>query len=163
MALQSITALSKITLQEASSTVTFSGIPDTYRDLILVCNLFYNSGSDTYSRFELNGDTTTANYKGVYMDTYGGGASGGSTNSNLLEYHQSVSSTTPVHATFQLFDYSATDKHKTAIIRFGAATTMTGAYASRWENNAAVGNLKLVGSVANYLPGSTFALFGRIA
>jgi hypothetical protein len=156
--------LATTTLSSAAGSVTFSSIPATYRDLILVIATFQSSGGDRLTNYRLNGDNGT-NYSYVYMDTYGGnpssGGSGGLT-SGLFEYHQSVPETTPSVAIVQFMDYSATDKHKTQLHRFGAAAPTVGAYATRWANTAAITSIVLTPNT-NYLTGSTFNLYGVIA
>jgi hypothetical protein len=62
-------------------------------------------------------------------------------------------------------DYSATDKHKTVISRFGSAARETQATASRWANTAALTSINFFqesGGVT-FSTGSTFSLYGVIA
>jgi hypothetical protein len=155
------TPLATVTLGSSASSVTFSNIPATYRDLILVMAIFQSSGGDRNTNYQVNGDSGN-NYNLVYMDTYGGSPSSGATSnqpSALIEYHQSVSDTTPSVTVVQFMDYSATDKHKTALHRFGAASPTVGAYATRWASNSAINSILLTPNT-NYLTGSTFNLFG---
>jgi hypothetical protein len=152
------------TLAASTSSVTFGAIPQNYRDLILVMATFQTSGGDRNTNYRLNGDTGN-NYNLVYMDTYGGSPSTGTSNSvssALIEYHQSVPDTTPSVAIVQFMDYSATDRHKTALHKFGAASPTTGAYATRWASTAAVTSILLTPNT-DYLAGSTFSIYGVIS
>jgi hypothetical protein len=158
----SYVALANITLGSSASSVTFSSIPATFRDLVVVTSTFQINASDQNSHYRVNGDSS-AIYNLVYMDTYGGspssGVSANQTNA-LWEYHQNISSTTPFTTIVQFIDYSATNKHKTQLHRFGAASPTVGAYATRWANTAAITSIAITGTSGNYQAGSTFALYG---
>jgi hypothetical protein len=159
MALQSITALSKIILQEASSTVTFSGIPDTYRDLTLVI-----SGQTAASGrpvIRLNGDTGS-NYSSVMAAD---GPYGTTTSGTYLDPIPGFSVTGNFSSTWELIDSGASDKHTTVLVRLnqhaGAHLHMT---AGRWANTNAVSSITVLSNTGiNYSAGTVFALFGRIA
>ncbi len=61
-------------------------------------------------------------------------------------------------------DYSATDKHKTVLTRYGSAATDIQATASRWESTAAVNSVTIFDVLGQtYQVGSTFSLYGVIA
>lgn len=164
MALQSTTALATITLQEASSTVEFSGIPDTYRDLILVFSGTV-TGSQGNNFLYFNGDTTGSNYAWVRMLGTGSSTSSGTAPNDASK--PSVSDVTPTtinQVTIEILDYSATDKHKTRLSRSDQSSSTVIAYASRWANTAAVTSIEYsAGNGTAWSSGSTFALFGRIA
>jgi hypothetical protein len=68
----------------------------------------------------------------------------------------------------QVMDYSATDKHKTVLVRANTnAPSVSGvvyASAGRWASTSAVTSLVLLPEVGpNFAIGSTFNLFGVIA
>ena len=163
MALQSTTALATITLQEASSTVEFSGIPNTYRDLILVIS-GQASAADSSVNVQINTDTTSANYPMVYA--YGDGSSpgGGTLNSNGAQVSY-FSGTGPIITSVEFIDYSATDKHTTILSRQNQPSGWVAMWAGRWANTNAINQLKVVFAQAGrtWNTGTTFALFGRIA
>ena len=156
--------LATVTLASATSTVTFSNIPATYRDLIVVTSTFQTNASDQLSNYRVNGDTSGI-YNGVFMDTYPGTpASGSSSNqtSGLWNYITNVSSTTPLSTIVQFLDYSATDKHKTALHRLGSGS-LVGAYATRVALTSAINSLTILATSGNYQTGSTFNLYGILA
>lgn len=156
----------------APSTLTFSSIPATYRDLVLVAN-FQMSGTNSATRLRLNGDTG-ANYSGVWMvgitNTVGGLNPGGHSSSETGESGARVfgAANGPVNlftniGMIYIMDYSATDKHKTILSRYGSASTNRDvqATASRWANTNAVTSITLYDvSSQTYQAGSTFTLFG---
>lgn len=156
MALQSTTAIATITLQQASSAVTFSGIPNTYRDLILTID--GGASSAQSANLYLNADTNTASYPRVTM--YGDGASavsGATSNPRILDIGTSASILIS-----SIFDYSATDKHKTVLVRSNTSG-LVAASAMRWANLTAVNQISAVAHTGTFNSGTSFSLYGRIA
>ena len=160
------TALATVTLGSSASSVTFSNIPATYRDLIFVF-AGTATASATSSRFRMNG-ITGSNYSFVRA-----GGNGSTTFSSAptdtyfpLVWSNSELSTTQSNAIVQIMDYSATDKHKTVLIRetnnnpSGPAVTM---HAGRLDTTSAITSLTALVSANNFATGSTFSLYGVIA
>lgn len=168
MALQSTTALATVTLQAASSTVTFSGIPNSYRDLILVLtgSPIDSSYPETLIRF--NSDSAT-NYSHVNMTGNGSGtgsASGGSETFGRIGRGYGIGpNTSSVFVTsVQIIDYSATNKHKTVLARNNVANAGVETAAVRWANsNDAINSIQVYVAAGGFAAGSTFSLYGRIA
>jgi hypothetical protein len=154
------TPLATVTLGTTASSVTFSSIPATYRDLILISRPIATSGTiEGYLRF--NSDTGS-NYSRVIM--FGTGSSTGSnaatdTNIGLVD---AITSGTNI-ASIQIMDYSATDKHKTCLGRRSFPTDSVAAAAYRWANTAAITTVSITASASTYAAGSTFNLYGVIA
>jgi hypothetical protein len=153
-------ALANITLSSSAATVTFTNIPNTYRDLIII-----GSGTSTGTALDIgarfNSDSGT-NYSQVAMfglgSTSGSSSQGSETGFGLGRFSNSI-------ANFQtsLMDYSATDKHKTCLTRYDDATVVTVARAGRWANTNAITSIQLYNASANgqsFAIGSTFALYG---
>lgn len=163
MALQSITALATVTLQVATSEVTFSGIPNTYRDLILVASgKFTSSNSLIRIRLGNNSVDTASNYYTTYASGTNGSISSESYNENYMTGGRwdNVSGM----YTAQLLDYSSTDKHKTVLVRVGSAGYGSAQMNShRWASTSAVNILQVISSDNTFTSGSTFSLYGRIA
>jgi hypothetical protein len=159
------TALATVTLGSSASSVTFSSIPATYRDLILIVNGSPSDNSYPGVTSRLNGDTG-ANYSRVRMGGDGTGSGGstsltGATNLELNSYFGLGSSTSSRMALIaQLMDYSATDKHKTVLTRSGTNTDGVEALAGRWANTAAVTTWLVYTTSAAFGAGTTFALYG---
>ena len=145
-------ALATTTLGASAAGVTFSSIPATYRDLVLVVNGNANTGQAVYLTF--NGDTGS-NYSTVLM--YGDG----STPTSFTQTDKRISAVyaEPNTIISQIMDYSASDKHKTVLTRTNAAGSTTFATAYRWSSTSAVTSLNIyVGGT--FSSGSTFSLFG---
>lgn len=88
----------------------------------------------------------------------GSGASFTQSNSNLLN----AGSDSRTVAVVQVMDYSATDKHKTSLIRIDSTNT-TSAIAQRWASTTAVNSLTFSIGSGVFAIGSTFSLYGVIA
>jgi hypothetical protein len=154
MALQSTTALATVTLQAATPTVTFSGIPNTYRDLILNVNY---TGSSAAALVFLRFNDDTANYSRVVAYP-----TASATATNLIV--GAVYGTKRTLVTTQILDYSSTDKHKTVLDRYGNAENSEVAMtAGRWASLTAVNKISLIPENGTFAAGSTFSLYGRIA
>lgn len=160
MALQSTTAISTITLQESSTEVTFSSIPATYRDLILVIDGTPNGINPM--DIDLNGDTTNANYFGVHAYNQGGTTTSFTTNETYIgvNYYSSNGQTNVI---VQFQDYSATDKHKSYITRSNGAGNWIAMSAINWTNTDAITSIAINLRGGSFAAGDTFSLFGRIA
>lgn len=66
-------------------------------------------------------------------------------------------------ATVSIMDYSATDKHKTCLIRANASGYGTQAGVTRWASTSAVTGLVITQNGGTFSTGSTFALYGIAA
>jgi hypothetical protein len=152
------TPLANLTLGSSASTVTFSSIPGTYRDLVLV----YNTTSSTaaYAAMQLNGDTGS-NYSVIVMYANDNAQSTSGTYDRLYESWLTMLPSSRAMAVTNIMDYSAS-KHKDVLTRFNL-TSNTGSYLTttascgRWANTAAITSITLTSS---WNAGSTFALYG---
>lgn len=148
------TPLANITLGSSAASVTFSSISQAYRDLVLVCA--GTSASNSNWQLRLNSDT--ANYSTVYM--LGAGSGSGSSGTDTLLLGGGIG-TSLSQSTFQIMDYSATDKHKTVLNRTDKVDDATYAWANRWASTSAVTSVLVrCANGANFSTGSTFALYG---
>ena len=154
------TPIASVTLSATASEVVFSGLPQTFRDLIVVY-----SGSNTTGlaglRVRLNGDSSS-----IYSTVNMNGESSGATSSAQTETSANigVSSTGQSSTIIQIMDYSATDKHKTILGRGNTlATSFVRATAGRWANTSAVTSVTLSTFAFDFNSGSTFTIWGVIA
>lgn len=160
MALQSTTAIATITLQQASNEVVFSGIPENYRDLILVAGYANSSASNLFAY--MNG--VTSGYSIVLMSGSSAGAySGTETRNEIIIFDRAAPpANQPVTVVMQFMDYSATDKHKTMLYRSNS-TNETLAGVARLGTTDVVNQVRLYANAGSWNVGSTFSLYGRIA
>ena len=156
MATGTYTPIASITLGSSASSVTFSSIPQDYRDLVLISN---STVSVSYLLMQLNGDTGN-NYHNVVM--WGTGSSNDSSGNNYSALYLGWrgEGTNIFMSKAQIMDYSATDKHKAALIRDDYPHSYTDALAGRWANTQAVTSIRLFELSGTILAGSTFALYG---
>jgi hypothetical protein len=158
------TALATVTLGGSDASITFTSIPATYRDLILVINGSTTGNADYGLRF--NGDSGT-NYSFVYMGGNGSATASG-TNSGetqvVLDAYFWRSSEISTQIT-QIMDYSATDKHKTVLSRNNVAGGGVDAFANRWANTAAITSVEVRVSTGGqfFATATTLSLYGVIA
>jgi hypothetical protein len=117
----------------------------------------YSTSSSPLVRLILNSDSS--NYSRVFMfgdgSTTGSGSFTGTTNG--------AASVAGMLNTYQLMDYSATDKHKTILTRYGSAGEITLAQAARYASTSAVSSIQVSIDAEQFASGSTFSLYGVIA
>lgn len=152
-----ITALANLTLGSSASSVTFSSISGSYRDLILIVNA-KNTTADTTLRITFNGDSAT-NYGHVLVQ--GNGSTASSTSNGTLAYALvGANNLADSNQTIQILDYSATDKNKTVLGRSSAPGAVVNMTANRWASTAAITTIAVVPGGNQFASGSTFALYG---
>jgi hypothetical protein len=146
------------TLGAAAASVTFSSIPGTYTDLVLVVNPAVSSGtcnvtmtfgdtSTLYSRTNLIGNGTTA-------------TSNRHTN-EALTYICSATTTFVTTGMAQIMNYSNTTTNKTYLLRDTYSASAVIQRVGLWRNTAAISTIVLGNDGAtNFAIGSSFTLYG---
>lgn len=170
------TAITSQTLASNTNTVIFNSIPGTYRDLILVCSIDASAGTGITITF--NSDTTGGNYTAVNMIGTGSAVTSATPASSsggvFFPTNTALSTTHRTFLKFEFFDYSATDKHKTFLTRFGNANTSTSpsgtvgslqvlAAAQRWGSTSAITSITISGGTASFDANSVFSLYGVVS
>jgi hypothetical protein len=152
--------IASTTLAASSPEVVFGSLPQGYRDLILV--VFGKTTIGANLAVRPNNDTGL-NYALVRMFATSGGPGSSSGTAENYYYVGGFGTTLESIITLQIMDYSATDKHKTALAvqDIGADTTMR--IATRWANTSAITSLVLAPTTGQFSSGSTFSLYGVIA
>lgn len=152
-------AIATQTLGSATATVTFSSIPSTYTDLVLVVAGSASTGQRNLL-LQFNGDTGT-NYSATIL--YGDGSTAGSvrqtnqTTANVGGLATTSSSQTVAH----IMNYSNTTTYKTILGRGDSATDITAAKVSVWRNTAAINSIVLsLATSDTFVTGTTFSLYG---
>jgi len=153
-----LTPIAWQSLGSTTATVTFSSIPGTYRDLYLVISA---TSGYRYTGITMNSDTGT-NYSNVWA--LGDGSAATSSSNSSSAFYIGAGGTTSVAnlVIINIMDYSATDKHKSVLVRNNISDAQTWMSAHRWANTAAVTRLDIVpsGAALGFAAGSTFALYG---
>ena len=152
------TLIASNTVSNTPNTVTFSSIPSTYTDLVLVYNGSLNY-TNTYYVMYFNGDTTLSNYSSTLV--VGDGTSASSERNSYAKLGFSGSATVPVTTLVNIQDYSNTTTYKTAISGFANTNNQTNASVSLWRNTNAINSISIYSYYGGlFNNGSTFKLYG---
>lgn len=151
-------------LAATSATVTFSSIPQTYTDLILVCNVAGNLNNDPTLR--VNGDTGTT-YSVTHLTSNGSSLAGyryGSQTSFGLNYFGGDQTVLGTNARIiYIDDYANTSKYKglTCTAGHNASTDGLTISVGQWRSNSAITSITfLAGSGKTLSVGSQLNLYG---
>lgn len=148
------------TLTSAATSYTFSSIPSTYTDLVLIVNSTVATvNNSTYLQF--NGDTAT-NYS-VAILTSGGVKSTRFSNINtpyIQYYSVPGTSTNPDVVMVHFNNYANTTTYKTFIARSSHGSYGTEATIATWRNTAAINSIKIIQPTYNFNIGSMFTIYG---
>lgn len=146
----------------SSSSITFSSIPSTYTDLILVVN-GSTASSTGNPRLRFNGDTGSN-----YSDTniFGSGPTAGSyrnSNGSSIQAIATVyfNTTYNTNLVIHIMNYSNSTTYKTVLSRASKALEGSDAVVGLWRSTAAINSLTFfTASGANISSASTFTLYG---
>lgn len=143
----------------SATTVTFSSIPQTYTDLVLVTETTGTTNGALDVRF--NGDSGT-NYSRIGI--YGDGSTTGSFRSSNLAYGliSAGAGSTRTVAVCQFMNYSNSTTRKSYLMRGGDATSGPGFAVYLWRSTAAITSISLTGDPigSNIGSSSTLTLYG---
>lgn len=153
--------IASITLSAATRSVTFSGIPQTYTDLVMVMTGTNATGGAGSVRFQFNGDNTS-----VYSSTrlLGNGTSASSTgnlnesSANVGYYSDSIIGNNIV----SIMNYSNSTTYKTCLHRSNATDSRAQTGVALWRNTSAITSITVLNGTGNYdfTAGCTFNLYG---
>jgi hypothetical protein len=163
------TPIATTTLGSSTATVTFSSIPSTYTDLVLVATMLQNgTATNTNGFVQLN--SSTSGYSKTAM--YGNGTIAGSfrdSNSDRMYFFNDATATERVTQKYEFMNYANTNVYKTVLSRAGSST-VTGVICHLWQNTAAINTISLTasdntggGGNDQFVAGSTFTLYGITA
>ena len=146
-----------------TATVTFSSIPQTYTDLVVVFNGGTESGG-TNVQFKVNNDTGS-NYSFTILR--GNGTTADSDReSNFSGYFRWGARATPT-AEFStvdfahLMNYANTTTYKTLLFRTNNASNGVDATVGLWRSTSAINRIDITIAATNYFRnGSTITIYG---
>jgi len=146
------------TLGSAASSVTFSSIPGTYTDLVVVMQ-YANSTilADVY--FQFNSDTGS-NYSRTQL--YGTGTVAGSNRGSNETAFNGVGyvGTTLSQSISHIMNYSNATTYKTILVRQDSTVNNVGANIGLWRSTSAITSILIGYSSNNFIAGSTFTIYG---
>jgi len=170
-------AIATQTLGSATATVTFSSIPQTYTDLVLVMSV--RASAVTFNNMNFMNTTINSDTSAIYSPTTlyyrntGGGSSANSgrgTNENNFNLGGIATNNfgSGIFSTYiiNFMNYSNTTTNKTVLSRIstgGDLTAMddTWAAAGLYRSTSAISTISMSpSSSGNFVAGSTFSLYG---
>ncbi len=151
------------TLATASTIITFSSIPNTFTDLIVVGKSNQTTGGAASFWMRFNGDS--ANNYGLIRLYYNGTGSPGTDSSNSNSGYAGIIDSGSIDdgSTFeyQIYDYSNTTTYKTSVCRTdnGSSGVYQSVYAHLWLNTAAINSITIEAS-NSMVVGTSFTIYG---
>ena len=151
-------AIATTTLGSATSSYTFSSIPSTYTDLVLVASSKL-SAADDYIKLRFNGDTAT-NYSDIQMMATTSGIDYSKDNNQTACYVGYINSTEFSPLIINIYNYANATTYKTLTTRNGSTTRIQG-IAGLWRKTPeAINSVTILTSSGNFVTNSTFTLYG---
>lgn len=150
--------ISSQTLSSSQSTVTFSSIPQTFTDLVIVSNVLPTSSP--FIAIRLNSDTGT-NYSRTSLSGSGTSALSARASNETYGYVTPAAILGVSNGMINLQDYSNTTTFKTAISRWSDASNVVATMATLWRSTSAITAVEInTGGVSTFASGSNFKLYG---
>lgn len=160
------TPIATTTLGSAADSVTFSSIPATYTDLVVVIQAYWTTTSgDIYIFMQFNGDTGS-NYSTTVLTGTGSSAISNRftdrTNMNM-DYYATIVDDEPSQRNINIMNYANTTTYKTAIYRSNRAGNGTDTMVGLWRSTSAITSILFDLESGQFASGSTFTLYGILA
>lgn len=170
------TALAKTVLTGSQATITFSGISNVYKDLVLLCSIRGDGSSDfgIQPNITVNG-SSTSDYSRIRLEGYANGgaaatasdnSTGGSAVGGMAFPNAAASSTTNTFGTLEIYipNYAGSTNKVFSVTsaREVNATTWYNlrTIAALRSNTAAITSIEIAGGGQNFVSGSSFYLYG---
>ena len=160
--------ISSQVLTGTQATITFSSIPQTYTDLVLVTSIRSSYTTGDGSKMTLNSDTGT-NYSQTRLYANASVNSDRTSNSNWIDvnYNPGADSTAGIFglSVTHFLNYSNTTTFKPMITRWSnmqtSGTTHTALMVSMWRSTNAISTITITPyQSTTFAIGSTFTLYG---
>ena len=148
------------------SSITFSSIPSTYTDLVIVMQVRSTGSSYSQTRIRYNGDSGS-NYSGTII--LGNGSSASTyreTNATeMVVSYDALSTSTSNYFSptiVNVMNYANTTTYKTLLARSSNATSSGNVMADvfLWRNTAAITSITISTATHTFDTGCTFTLYG---
>jgi len=171
------TLIASSVLTVATSSVTFSSVPQTFTDLVLKASIgkedYYNPSFDQYVRAWISVNTNVVSgISGTFMQGNGTAVLSAretetqwwekgiftESNSNGANILSSIEAYIPNYAGsgYKLISVDSAQENNTA----SGDTTRVGAYSGLYSNTVAISDVRLLGTYGNWPVGSSFYLYG---
>lgn len=142
------------TTTTSGSSYTFSSIPSTYTDLVVVFS--GTNASNTGIQFTLNSDTGS-NYS--YTQIYGDGTSAASNRNTTYSSYAYIGTSQSV-AIFQFMNYSNTSTYKTTLYRGNNPGSAVNAGVGLWRSTSAINQIAFTTFAGGNFSNTQITLYG---
>ena len=151
--------IATVTLGSSASSYTFTSIPNTYTDLVLIGNGLSSTGGIAGFILEFNGDTA-GNYSRTSM-------SGDGTNTNSDRNNNAgsanvglMSGTAMALNTVHIMNYANTSVYKTFLARGSVSNALVRASTGLWRSTSAINAIKIYDGNGSFAAGVVLTLYG---
>jgi hypothetical protein len=137
--------------------ITFSTIPSTYTDLVLVANIFTTANAN--QTFKVNG--SSSGYSNTWITGNGSTAVSSrntSNNSFTTQVNIFAGSTEPAFTVMNFMNYANTSTYKTVLTRTSRASQAAEVFVGLWANTAAISSIVISGGT--FTTNAVFTLYG---
>lgn len=145
----------------SSNQITFSVIPSTYTDLVLIANAQSTSGArQMYLTF--NSDTGSNYSRTIISGTGSTAVSARNSNASqtYLDYYGIVEATSPCIHISNIMNYANTATYKTMLTRANDSASGVDAICHLWRSTSAINRIDIYLDAVSFATGSTFTLYG---
>jgi len=159
MATPTYTLIDSVTLSSSATTVTFSSIDQSYRDLVLVTDVISDT-ANTSGRIRLNSMAGSTDYQYVSMAASSSATrSDESTTNGIYMNFASIETSFRTLNVYNFLDYSDTSKYTSALWRLKEQYyVLAGCW--RFSYTAAVTNIDCIATSDAWGASSSFYLYG---
>jgi hypothetical protein len=153
-------AIKTYTFATNGTTLSWTSIPNTYTDLVLVGYVKNTTGNNYETFITYNGDTAGHYSQGFVINYNAALQAGQNLNINQLRPFKSGNSQWSSNQ-MNIMDYSATNKFKTSIGRTGDGTFATMLINGMWRSTSAINRIDITAeSGSSFVAGTKFDLYG---
>lgn len=145
------------------SNYTFTSIPSTYTDLILVGAFAINNPASLNLNVGNNAVDTGTNYSWNYLRGDGTIPSANTSrtiNDSRIFSGESNTANLQANIVIHFHNYSNVNTYKTCISRFNQSTKVAQTTVGLWRSDVAINRIRLTAGGSDFTIGSTFTLYG---
>ena len=157
--LKTYESIATYTVPSSQSSVTFSSIPQTFTDLVLVTTVITTTGTIADLRTRINSDAGN-NYSRIVMSANGSAVGTGQNVNVPYAYGMLSTSSNWTTNTMHFMNYSNTTTFKTILFRGNDTAVQTTAGVDLWRSQTAITNLVFDNNIGDFITGSTLTLYG---
>jgi len=160
MATPTMEPIATQTLTSAAIGITFSSIPQGYRDLVVTLHGVFTAGSNNEIGARINNSSAAIYDRQIlYSDTSTVSSGSGQGDNYLSIAYGAGSTTNPIMFEANFMEYSNTTRYK-SIISQGGTSVGNSIIVSSWGSTAAMTSLYVYSLASNFAVGSTVSIWG---